>query len=93
MCEVKRIGAKFADVAWELRRKGRDPFSESWDECTVKEPNEKHAVILLPFTSMESLEFRCCHLQGLKHRLQRFERSCSVGCDPPGGGGGERHEW
>lgn len=93
MCEVKRIGAKFADVAWELRRKGRDPFSESWDECTVKEPNEKQAVILLPFTSMESLEFRCCHLQGLKHRLQRFERSCSVGCDPPGGGGGERHEW
>lgn len=50
MCEVRRIGAKFADVAWELRRKGRDPFSESLNECTAKEPKEKQAVILLPFT-------------------------------------------
>ena len=50
MCDVRRIGAKFANVAWELRRKGKDPFSESWDEGTVKEPKEKQTVILLPFT-------------------------------------------
>ena len=42
---------------------------------------------------MESLEFHCCHLQGLKHRLQRFEMNCSVGSDPPGGGRGEHCGW